>query len=89
MPTDQATKTRGAPARTRGGSGEPTPYQDALRDIEAQLRKARAAAASIDEPVIAYFIDMAIVEVQGTLTEQDQPNPHDDLKFPIRPRLAN
>jgi hypothetical protein len=37
--------------------------QAVLRAIEAALTKARSDAVAIEDPVLAYFIDMAITEL--------------------------
>jgi hypothetical protein len=37
--------------------------QSVLRAIEAALTKARSDAVAIEDPLLAYFIDMAITEL--------------------------
>jgi hypothetical protein len=45
-----------------------------LGSIEATLVKARTDAQAIEEPVIAYFIDMAIAEVKRQFGFQESGN---------------
>jgi len=47
-----------------------------FRSIEATLFEARLRADAIDEPVLTYFIDMAIAQVRGmTQVDQETPGP--------------
>jgi hypothetical protein len=41
-----------------------------LHSIESALAKARTEAELLDEPVLAYFVDMAIHEVRSRLTQE-------------------
>lgn len=55
--------------------------QAKLHSLEAILIEARLAAESIDEPVLGYFIDMAIAEVRGiTTVDQETPGTQDGRK---------
>jgi hypothetical protein len=45
--------------------------RNVLRQMEIALTTSRAAAAAIDHPTLAYFIDMAILEVRSSLTGEE------------------
>ncbi len=54
---------------------ETTPFElTGLSTIEASLSQARAEAELMEEPVITYFIDMAIAEVKRHSTLQKDGN---------------
>jgi hypothetical protein len=56
-----------------------TPAQVTALAIEATLTKARIDAAEIEQPVLAYFIDMAIAELRKSTisTREEIRRPHD------------
>lgn len=54
-----------------------------IHSIAVRLYEARLGAESIQNPVISYFIDMAIVEVrQMTMVHQETPRLQDGRKEP-------
>ncbi len=55
--------------------------QAELRSVEAALFAARSGAKSMDNPVLAYLIDMAIAEVRNiTPVDQETPELQDGSK---------
>jgi len=58
-------------------------HQAELRSIEAALLETRLAAESMDKPVLAYFIDMAIAEVRDITPVSGGP------RFPTPGRIAS
>jgi hypothetical protein len=55
--------------------------EEKLRSLEATLFGARADADSIDEPVLVYFIDMAIAELRRVATfDEETPTTQDGRK---------
>ena len=73
LATDRTTNTSfssEAPA-----SGESSAYRETvLRAIEDALTKARIDAEAVDQPLLAYFLDMAILEVKNC-GNSDQRDP--------------
>jgi hypothetical protein len=62
-----------APASEESAFGDSAAFRVVgLRTIETTLVKARADAERIGEPVIAYFIDMAIAEVTSNTRPQKE-----------------
>ncbi len=65
-------------------------HQAELRSIEAALLETRLAAESMDKPVLAYFIDMAIAEVRDiTPADQETPRLQNGRKLSKVVRLVN
>jgi|SRR5271165_6239935 len=64
--------------------------QAELRSVEAALFAARLGAESMDNPVLAYFIDMAIAEVRNiTPVDKETPQLQDGSKLSNVVRFVN
>jgi hypothetical protein len=66
LATDRVTRTS-FPTPVTQASGDRSAYRETvLRAIEEALTKARLDAEAVEQPVLAYFLDMAIAEVKNS-----------------------
>ena len=83
------TTTRSSSGERRRAARASADRHARLRSIETTLLKARLDVDSIDEPVLAYFIDLAIADVlKMASVDQEPPVPQDGRRSNVI-RFAN
>jgi hypothetical protein len=65
LASDRATITRFPVFETQMRADRSAHRQKVLRAIETALTKARTDAEAVEHPVLSYFLDMAIAEIQN------------------------